>query len=464
MVRNTSIASLCLMMLMVGAIKAQQKKIFSLQDFVDSARRNLPLLMEKQALVSASKAGVADARHSFLPNAFVGDQVNLGTDNALPGSYLSLGIIPSTSNGIHSANDYQSASGNIAVFQSQYELLDFGLKRARVNNAQAYVDLSQADLEKEDYQLKWQVGKLYFSILKNQFQLGIDLENMKRYESIYTVIKALTGSGIKPGADSSLALAELAKSRITYNQTMGQIRQLLQQLSYLSGVPADRIVIDTLQTKNYFSSVSGLSMNGYSDSTHNPLTEYYDKEKALYLQTEDLVKKSYLPKVLLTGSAWARGSSIDYTGEFKTLSYGLGYQRYNYMVGATFVYDLFNGVHRKDKASISHYNTVASDYHLQQEQLALRNINNEAEEAIQTSEKNLFEIPVQIKAAEDTYSQKTAQYKAGIINLIDLTNASFVLYRSQSDYVQTLSDWLLANLDKAASTGNLDLFIQTVKK
>ncbi|HEX4849818.1 MAG TPA: TolC family protein, partial [Puia sp.] len=372
--------------------------------------------------------------------------------------------VPSTSNGIHPANDYQSASGNIAILQSDYELLDFGLKKARVNNAEAYADLTQADLNREEYLLKWQVGKLYFEILKNQFQLGIDLENNRRYESIYSVIKALTGSGIKPGADSSLALAELAKSRITYNQTLGQIKQLQQQLSYLSGIAADRISIDTNQTKNYFSSVDNLSMGNFHDTTYNPLTEYYNKQKALYVQTEDLVRKSFLPKVLLTGSAWARGSSIDYTGDYKTLSYGLGYQRYNYMLGATFVYDLFNGVHKKDKATISHYNTIASDYHLQQEQLSLNNISNQANESILTAEKNLFEIPVQIRAAEDTYGQKTAQYKAGIINLIDLTNASFVLYRSQSDYVQTLSDWLLANLDKAASTGNLDLFIQTVKK
>ena len=134
------------------------------------------------------------------------------------------------------------------------------------------------------------------------------------------------------------------------------------------------------------------------------------------------------------------------------------------MVGATFIYDLFNVVHRKDKLAISHYNTLASDYELKQQQLSLENVNNQADEAIQTAVKNLFEIPVQITASQATFNQKTAQYKAGIITLIDLTNASFVLYRSQSDYVQTTSDWLLANLDKAAATGNLDLFIQSIKK
>jgi outer membrane protein TolC len=121
-------------------------------------------------------------------------------------------------------------------------------------------------------------------------------------------------------------------------------------------------------------------------------------------------------------------------------------------------------VHRKDKLAISHYNTLASDYELKQQQLSLENVNNQADEAIQTAVKNLFEIPVQINASQATFNQKTAQYKAGIITLIDLTNASFVLYRSQSDYVQTMSDWLLANLDKAAATGTLDLFIQSIKK
>jgi len=327
----------------------------------------------------------------------------------------------------------------------------------------AYANLSQADLDRESYLLKWQVGKLYFDILKNEFQLAIDQQNVTRYEAIYTVIQAVTRSGIKAGADSSLAMAELSKSRTTYNQTDGQIRQLQQQLSYLTGIPAREFSIDTSQTKNYLSALDILGRGIYTNGMNNPLIDYYSKQEMLYAQTEDLVKKSYLPKIFLSATGWARGSSIDYNGDYKSLSQGLGYQRFNYMVGATLVYDLFNIVHKKDKLAVSHLNTIASDYNLQQQQLSLNNVSNQADEAIQTAVKNLFEIPIQIKASQDTYNQKTAQYKAGIITLIDLTNASFVLYRAQSDYVQTLSDWLLANLDKAGATGNLDLFIHSIK-
>jgi outer membrane protein TolC len=450
--------------LLVIPASGQDKKNYTLADFVDSARRHLPILLQKMALVNSARAGITDARHTYLPTAILGDQLSLGTDNSIPGSYLSFGLIPSSSAGVRSTNDYQSAAGNIAIIQSEYELLDFGLKNARVKNAEAYANLSQADYNRELYLLKWQVGKIYYETFKNQFQLGIEEQNVTHYQAIYRVIQAVTQSGIKAGADSSLALAELSKSRITYNQTLGKFKQLKEQLAYLTGIPADRISFDTSQTRNDLFGNDMSLKNTYADTIDNPLTNYYVSEKLLYLQTEDLVKKSYLPKLFLTGTAWARGSSFDYSGNYKSLSDGLGYQRFNYMAGATFLYDLFDGVHRKDKLAISHNNTLASDYDLQQQELSFRNIGDQADEAMRTAQKNLFEIPVQIKAAEDGFNQKTAQYKAGIINLIDLTNSSFVLYRAQSDYVQTLSDWLLANLDKAAATGNLDSFLQLIKK
>jgi len=321
-----------------------------------------------------------------------------------------------------------------------------------------------ADLTKEIYLLKWDVGKLYFQMLKNQFQLGIDRQNVERYEAIYKIIVAITRSGIKPGADSSLALAELSRSRISFNQTAGQILQLQQQMSFLTGIPPEKVAVDTVETRNYFPALPSLSAGNFPDTSNNPITDFYVKQKLLHLQTEQLVSKSYLPKIYLIGSGWARGSSIDYTGEYKALSEGLGYQRFNYMLGAGFVYDIFNGIRRRDKLAISRFNTAASEYDLEQQKSSLQNLNNQADAAIRTATKNLMEIPIQINAAQEAYNQKLAQYRAGIINLVDLTNASFVLYRSQSDYVQTLSDWLLSNLDKAVSTGSVDLFIQSIKK
>jgi len=144
------------------------------------------VLLQKKTLVDAARAGVTDAKHAFLPTSYIGDEVTASTDNSIPGSYIGFGVIPSSSSGVRSSNVYQSAIGNIGFFYNQYELLDFGLKRSTVRNAQAYVNLSQADLDRETYLIKWQVSKLYLDILKNQFQLAIDRENVSRYETVYT--------------------------------------------------------------------------------------------------------------------------------------------------------------------------------------------------------------------------------------------------------------------------------------
>src|SRR6266702_671496 len=76
-----------------------QQKNYSLADYVDSALHHLPVLLQKKALADAAKAGITDARHAFLPSSYLGDEVTVGTDNSIPGSYSTFGIIPSTSSG-----------------------------------------------------------------------------------------------------------------------------------------------------------------------------------------------------------------------------------------------------------------------------------------------------------------------------------------------------------------------------
>jgi outer membrane protein TolC len=450
-------------MLPAHALFAQAPgQLYSLSALVDSAQHHLPVLMQKKSLADAARAGITDARHAFLPTSYIGDEITAGTDNSIPGSYISFGIIPSASSGVRSSNIYQSAIGNIGFFYNQYELFDFGLKKATVRNAQAYANLSQADLDRETYLVKWQVAKLYVDLLKGESQLSIDKQNVDRYDTIYRVIQAVTRSGIKPGADSALAMAELSKTRTIYNQSLGEVRQLQQQLSYLCGIPADNIRIDTSRTGAY-RSIPGV-VGDSSGMAANPLIDYFNKEHALYIQRLDLVRKSFMPRVLLNGVGWARGSSIDYTDQYKSsAASGLGYQRFNYLAGLTLEYDLFNIVHRRDKERIARYDAIASEYGLQQQQVSLLNVGNKADEAIRTAEMNLREVPIQINSAEAAFNQKRAQYKAGIINLVDLTDATFVLYRAESDYVQTVSDWLLANLDKYSAQGGLDQFIQSIK-
>jgi len=452
----------CTFLIHYNCVFAQVKATYSLANLVDSAKTHLPVLLQKQALINSAKANVTDARNSFLPKLNVVDELSIGSANDVEGSFMSIGgISRGISSSIRGSNNYTAQTGNLASVYAEYDLVNFGLRGAKVDNAVAYADLQQADFDKEVYVIKLQIGKLYFNILKNIYQLHIDEQNINRYQSVTSIIKALTGSGIKAGVDSSLAKAELSKIKVSYNQREGEIRQSIQQLSFYTGINATKINVDTLRKDDEVTAAKLFSK--MADTVNNPLIDYFNKQKNLYQTNETLVGKSYLPKIVVGGGGWARGSSIQYNDNYGPLNAGLGLQRYNYIAGVGITYDLFNITHRRDKLVVNRYQTQAAGYDLQQQKLALSNANAQADEAIITAQKNLAELPVQLLAATDAYNQKVAQYKAGVINLIDLTTASFVLYSAQLNYVETLNDWYVANLDKAASTGNLDLFIQTIK-
>ncbi|MEP7277799.1 MAG: TolC family protein [Bacteroidota bacterium] len=441
-----------------SSLFAQQH--YSLQQLIDAAGRNLPVIKQKQLLADAAKAGVTDVKHSFLPQVKLSDQLNMATDNSIAGTYLPLGTTLSSSAGVRASNNSSPATGNFGVLYGEYELVNFGLNAARLKNAEAYVVLQQADLEKERYLLQLAVAREYFSLLKTKYRLEADKQNVNRYDSIFKVIRVLAASGIKAGADSSLSKAELSGARIAYNQTVGNLNQVKVRLAYLTGIPVPTLNVDSLAD---FTSRQVPVLRFAADTVGNPLIDYYAKKNNLLITEQAVIRKSYAPKILLAGGGWMRGSSIQYNDDYKSLTTGLGYQRFNYAAGIAFTYNLFNGLYKKDKLNISHLQVLAGGYELQQQQLSLLLAADQADNTLQTNEANLIELPVRLQSAEDTYRQKLAQYKAGIISLIDLTNASFVLYRSQTDYIQAISDWYLARLDKAAAIGNLTRFTQTIK-
>src|SRR5689334_19422725 len=81
--------------ILVSVSVTAQSKRYSLAALADSAKNYLPSLMEKQALLQAADASITDTKHSFLPRLRFSEQVNIGSDNSLAGSYFTYGITPS---------------------------------------------------------------------------------------------------------------------------------------------------------------------------------------------------------------------------------------------------------------------------------------------------------------------------------------------------------------------------------
>ena len=134
---------MCMLVCIPASFLSAQPKNYRLLELVTAASNHLPVLLQKQAFINSARASYTEVRHSFLPQVKVSDQVNIGTDNSLAGSYLPISITPSSSAGVRSDNIYQPVTGNIGALYGEYELVNFGLNKARLKNASAYIDLQQ---------------------------------------------------------------------------------------------------------------------------------------------------------------------------------------------------------------------------------------------------------------------------------------------------------------------------------
>jgi outer membrane protein TolC len=182
---------------------------------------------------------------------------------------------------------------------------------------------------------------------------------------------------------------------------------------------------------------------------NHPLLNYYQSVYKNNLATENAIKKSNLPKLSFLTATWLRSSSIDVAGRFKSAPDAFSYNRYNYMTAMALTYNLFDGKKRLDKLRVQRFQTDASlqQYSQQKDQLTIAN--QESDIQLSTALSKLKEIPVQLKAASDAYTQKLSLYNAGLVNIIDLVNAYYILNRAEIDEVMVKDEYWKAVFKKA---------------
>ena len=445
---------------------SQTIPVIGLKQAIDSALKNYPGLLAKQMQLKSADLAVTDAKHQALPSLKIGEQLDMGTANSIGGSYFPMGIIPSTSGGIRTENNSDIASGNIAVGYAEYELFNFGLNHARVETAKASENIADADYKKTEYWLQYHVSQLYFDVLKYNLLSVIQQKNIDRYKVLSTYIKAYTNSGMKAGVDSSIANAEVSKAKIQYIQTVATLNQLKSELVFYTGLKNTFFNVDTTFYRLSPSMINQLQLlvSGDSTSLNNPVLNYYKSKWDYSIAQEKLIQKSFLPKVSLLGAAWTRGSSLSPKDEYSNLSSGLDYSRYNYMTGLAFTYNIIDVVHLRDKTAAQHFQTEAVNAELTEQKSLLTNQLNQADIAIKASLDKIKEIPVQLKASREAYAQKLAQYNAGLVNITDITNVSYLLYQSETDNVEAQSELMNTLLQKAVTNNTLNSFLNNFKK
>ncbi|MBZ5858362.1 TolC family protein [Flavihumibacter profundi] len=442
--------------------QTSSQNYLSLNKAVSLALSNYPSILSKKATLNAAKATLAETKKSWLPNLKVSDQLDAGSNNNLNGAYFPMSIVPSNSGGRRLDNNSTMAIGNIATAYGDWEVYNFGLYGARNREADAALRIQEYNLGAEEYNIESAVIGNYLDLVKFQRLAGIQLKNIERTQIILDAIKAFVKSGLKPAVDSSVAAAELSKARLTYLDLVNTVQLLKIQLATFTGLDSAQVRADT--ALNILQKIN-LSESNYLDSGYfqHPLLKY---QYAIYednLAQQNLIKKTNLPKISIMAAGWMRGSSISPSDEYKNLSSGFSYTRYNYLAGLAVIYNFTDLKRTQLKLNVQKYKSTAALETFNEQKTQLANAQAQANSALQNSIVKLAEIPIQKNAASAAYLQRNALYNAGLTNIVDLTNALYLLNRAETDEVLAADEAWKAFFRKMYAGNQVNQFISLFK-
>ncbi len=441
-----------------------QQKVLTLKEAVQMALNNYGTIKAKANYVSASKAGVKENQRESLPDLNVSAQQDYGTVNSQFGpSYGYRGFSVSSSGPALANQNWNAAFGSLYLANVNWDFFSFGKAREKIKVAQSILDRDQADLAQEQFQHQVRVATAYLNLLAAQQLSNTQQKNLDRAMELRRVVVVRAKNGLNAGVDSSLANADVSSAKIALTNARDFEQAQANQLAQFLGVDAQGFVLDTLFVSTVPKVIDPQSTLKPED---NPLLKYYKARIGYSDELEKYYKTFNYPTFSVFSIFQGRGSGFDnsygagnpggYTQSYFT---GANPTRSNYLLGVGLIWNLTSPlrVHQQTEAQRFTSLGLKNEYDLIDQNL--RNQAALAETRIANAIKNYQEAPVGLKAAADAYLQKSVLYKNGLTTIVDVTTALYTLNRAETDKEIAYNNVWQALLYKAASTGDLSLFM-----
>jgi outer membrane protein TolC len=436
----------------------------SLQQLLSGMKSNYELLKSENSLVQAKQAQKRAVGFDRLPHLNTLFEANVASNNNLEGTYLTYGVIPSVTGGTRPVNNLNIEGGDAAFAGINWEAVNFGAYKARHDLAKSDLLLQMNIMQKQEYDLDG-IASAYYLELVRQYELSaIQQDNVTRLQQLKASVTALVSSGTKPGVDSMVAAAELSKALVGSIEARKNYEQIRVQLSTLSGMPVSGLVPDTAGAQRLILEGPSYFFSAPVDSEHHPQVNlynaYYDYSKARLT----LEKKNYYPKLFVDADAWMRGSSLSNSDHFNTdIARGYIPTRFNYMVGLTLTYDIFNIARKQLNTAVYKYQADAAYHRLQN---AKANLDNDISQALiekEFQDSKLSETRHQFYAALSVYTQQLSLYNNGLSSIIELNTAWQYYVQSQRDYLDARVAFMRSIINYSLVTNSFNALVQNLK-
>lgn len=437
--------------------QAPADTLIQMKGAIQLAEQRYHLLISKKYEADAASKNVDVVKYSRMPSVDASYQAGFGTANNLTGIFYPNGILPMTGPP-SSSNNYNPATGSAASVLLNWQAGTFGQRDAQINVSIAEANTKKSELKQAVFQHKINVISSYLDLLLAYDIVNIQQRNIERVQINLKQSRVLASSGIKPGVDTALFLSELSKAKIDLlnTQRLLQVNQLqLSQLIVLTAlpVPKDTAFLNTLP-------ITVVS----DDSTfmNTPVIQSGQRQFELSQAKELLLKKSFLPKINIWGTGFARGSGFQPNGTIKTFD-GLVLNRLNYGAGVQLIFPIMKYGEIKKQLVQQTFLSKAALERIEENKSILSTQQRIANITFSNSIAVAKETQQQLKSGQYAFTAMQIRYNTGLVNYADLIQAQYNLLRAELDSKKSYWDAWKALLLQAAVKGDENTFLNAIQ-
>lgn len=392
--------------------------------------------------IEAAKQQAREQLAGYLPQV----NVNAELDNNLK---LQQNIIPAGAfgNAEEQRITFGSKYASTQSVQLDQKIIDISLLTGLQAN-KGYNRLSELDAENNKENLIYNISTSYYKILVAQRKLGLLNLNKEQFEKILKVTELQAAQGVTKKVD-------VKQVQVNLNNVLSQISTTENDLTLAKNTLKNnmglRLTAELLLTDTARWLDNSPVLHNYGEFNYAGTISYQQQKTQieLYDINAKSIKNEIFPVLSAFGRYGANGFGANGIGDaYKPL---LDYSA----IGVKLSWSVFTGFRRDSryKQAIIDRENAIENFTLN-EQLQNLQFQN-AGAAVGRAQSTIITNKSNMELASEVYQNTTLQYSQGIANLSDLLNAELNYREAQNNYINSLLDYYIADLDVRKSNGTL---------
>ena len=404
-----------------------------------------------RAELSASDETLGLAKKAYLPSADLYLQWNRATRNNVFGLLFPSGGVPSISGPVLDEATSQGTFGSVAAALVRWEAFDFGSRSACVREAEALRRRSAAGLRLTELEVSLGTMDSFLGVAAADSAARAAAAAVARMQVFTDAISALVANELRPGADLSLARAELARAQSELIRAEELRERARVSLAERLGRAGERVEIEVRELLVSSPAIQDARAEGGGP---HPLAELGEADRDAARARRDYAASAFRPKLDLLGAVYGRGTGALLDGSFEGGSEGLWPERTNWALGLAVRFPLLDFATRQ-QTKVREYLEQAAEARYE---YAVDRVAADVERArihLDAARRIAETTPVELEAARALQVQARARYDAGLAEILEVAEAERILRRAETeDAIARLEVWR-ARFGVAAAEGDL---------